>query len=64
MAAKRKKSDMTLAQRNAEDLNKFRNEIRAEHLDQYEQLQRSDDIDTFRKQAYKDALRDAKASRS
>lgn len=63
MAAKRKKSDMTYAQQVTADNDKFRNELRAQHLNEYQQLERSDDITKFRKEQYREALRDAKASR-
>jgi hypothetical protein len=57
------KADMTHAQRVTLENNKFRNQIYAEHLDQYEQLKRSDDLDKFRQASYRQALRDAKATR-
>ena len=61
--ARRKKSDMTLAQRTAADNDKFRAELMAENLDTYERLDRGDDIDKFRRDQYREALRDAKATR-
>jgi hypothetical protein len=62
--AKRKAADQTLNQRNTAANDKFRNELLTENLDADRTPRDTSDIDAFRKTAYKDALRDAKASKS
>ncbi len=57
---KRKKADMTLAQRNADANDKFRNELRAQALEAVSAAPQNADIAKFRNDSYKDALRDAK----
>ena len=61
--ARKRVADMTLAQKQARDNNKFRADARAAAIDEYEPLDRGDDIDKFRKAQYREALRDAKAAR-
>ena len=61
--AKRKAADQTLHQRNAAANDKFRNELRADALEQAASAPGNDDIAKFRRDTYKDALRDAKANR-
>ena len=61
--ARRKKADMTLAQRTAADNDKFRAELMAENLEADRAPRDTSDIDKFRKDQYREALRDAKASR-
>ena len=61
--ARRKVADMTLAQKQARDNDKFRQQARAQAIDEYERLDRGDDIDKFRRDSYRQALRDAKANR-
>ena len=61
--ARRKKSDMTHAQRVAADNDKFRQQIHAEHVADYDPVQRSDQLERFRRDSYRQALRDAKAAR-
>jgi hypothetical protein len=52
----------TLHQSTTKQNDKFRAEIRAEHLAEYEKLDRGDDLEKFRAEQYKEALRDAKAA--
>lgn len=59
--ARRRKADMTYAQRVAADNDAFRAEAYAAHLDEAAAAPVNDDIAKFRKDAYKEALRDAKA---
>ena len=61
--ARRKKSDMTLAQRTAADNDKFRADLMAENLEADRTPRDTSDIDKFRRDQYREALRDAKASR-
>ena len=61
--ARKRVADMTLAQKQTRDNDKFRAELRAQAIDEYERLDRGNDIDKFRKAQYREALRDAKANR-
>jgi NAD+--asparagine ADP-ribosyltransferase len=59
---RRKKSEMTYAQRVTDDNNKFRKDALAQALETTDlhNAGRSDDINQFRKDSYKQALKDAK----
>ncbi len=61
--ARRRKADMTYAQLNAHNNDKFRAELRAQALEEVSAAPANADITSFRKNAYKEALRDAKATR-
>jgi hypothetical protein len=61
--ARKKQADMTLAQRQTAENDKFRKEIYAEHLAEAVASQPNEDIDKFRKDSYREALRDIKATR-
>ena len=61
--ARKRVADMTLAQKQARENDKFRADTRAAAIDDYEPLDRGDDIDKFRRDSYRQALRDAKANR-
>ena len=61
--ARRKKSEMTYAQRVTEDNDKFRKDALATALDEPRLERDTSDIDKFRRDSYKQALRDAKETR-
>ena len=61
--ARKKQADMTLAQRQTLENNKFRAELMAENLEADRTPRDTSDIDKFRKDQYREALRDAKATR-
>jgi hypothetical protein len=54
----------TYAQQVTAGNDKFRAAQRKEALAEYEQLDRGDDLEKFRAEQYKQALKDAKAQRS
>ena len=62
--ARRRKSEMTYAQRVADDNNKFRKEALESALDDTDlhNAGRSNDINKFRRDSYREALKDAKAA--
>ena len=61
--ARKRVADMTLAQKNARENDRFRNQARAAALDEVAAAPINDDIDKFRRDSYREALRDAKANR-
>ena len=61
--ARRRKADQTLAQKNAADNDKFRAELRAQALEEVSAAPGNADIAAFRKDSYKQALKEAKANR-
>jgi hypothetical protein len=62
--SKSKVDGMTHAQRVTAENDKFRAEQLKQELADYQRLERSDDLDQFRADSYKQALREAKAQRS
>ena len=61
--ARKKQADMTLAQRQTAENDKFRKTIYAEHLEEVRVAPVNDDYDKFKRDLTREALRDAKASR-
>jgi hypothetical protein len=60
--ARRRIADMTHHQRTTHYNDQFRKQLYAEHLEEVRVAPTNQDIDKFRRDAYKEALRDAKAS--